>query len=234
MGIFEHVRKGTNPQAKAQALHNAIAAIGEARVRLYLDERAVEDQFVQRRNALDEVVTGREIGAEIGAGYLGFLSGKGSGKATAAERIELTPFIRALLVEDAERERGALVDLSREEPRDGPLLFFLGPGRIFLSNPYEPVVELVELGLQPKAAQALEAERNVQAAAFGDDRGMLVWVGPGRKTLASIAAASFSAMGPVVSYRQHPPHGLLGIFEQELDGVALIKALFLWRQAPAA
>lgn len=204
------------------------------RVRLYVDETAIEDQFAQRRDAFDELLTGSEIGAEIGAGYLGFLGARGSGKATAAARVELTPIMKALLTEAAERERGALVDLTREEPRDGPLLFFRGSGRIFLSNPYEPVVALVELGLPPEAAQALEAERKVQAAALGDDKGMLVWIGRGHTTLASIAAASFASMGTVASYRQHPPHGLLGILERKLDGVALIKALFLWREAPAA
>lgn len=228
IGILERIRAVANPQQQAQDLQEAVMSVERARVRLYLDEQTVEDQFVQRRGALDEVGTGGEISGGAEASYLGFVSGKAERKTTASESVKLTPFIKALLLEDAERERGNLLDLSVEDPLDGPLLYFVGRGRIF-STP-EPVIELPELGLSGEAAEALENERKMQAPA--DAKGMIVLVGGGQTTFAAIASASRSVPGLVASYRQAPPFGLLGIWERQLAGLTLIKPLFIWRQAP--
>jgi hypothetical protein len=198
-------------------------------VRLYLDDDTVEEQFVQRRGALDEVGTGGEITGGGQTSYLGFFSGKVERKTSASASVKLTPSIKALLLEDAERERGKLLDISVDDPLDGPLLYFVGDGRIFQAA--EPVTALPELGLDAEAAKMLENERREQAPA--DNKGMIVLVGAGHTTFAAIASASISAPGLVASYRRVPPFGLLGVWEQKLAGLTLVKPLFIWRQAPS-
>jgi hypothetical protein len=230
VAILERLRGRANPQQQLKELQDALARIAQSRTRLYLNPDAIEDEFVQRRGVVDELIASNEIGGELGGGYLGFVSGKTSTRRGGQTRVEVTPLLKAILMEDAERERGRLVDLQAEEPRDGPLLFFTGTGIIFPATPPMPVIERPELRLSGDAAEALQRERETQGAA--DEKGTLVWVGLGRRTLASIAFGSFAQPGAVVSYREHPPFGILGKLERELRDVVLIKPLWIWREPP--
>ena len=86
MTILERLRGRANPQQQLQELQDALARIAQSRTRLYLNPDAIEDEFVQRRGVVDELIASNEIVGELGGGYLGFVSGKTSTRRGAAKR----------------------------------------------------------------------------------------------------------------------------------------------------
>lgn len=88
---------------------------------------------------------------------LSWFSGKLSRKRDVGAKVELTPLLKALLLEFEESENDRLVNLSSNEATGDAFLYFLGDGRIF--PPWEVVSADPELGLESEAASTIQQER---------------------------------------------------------------------------
>ena len=157
-------------------------------------------------------MSSQDITAEIGAGYLSFISGKVSGKSSQSETVELTPFMQAIILEETEKERGLLADLSADPPLPGHLLLHVG--RSWLLGPWSErlINSEMELAVGPQALAQVETARAEQAPklAWGkpDHPGTLVWIARESVPLAAIGSLQWGGAparrrSPAAMFRPH-------------------------------
>ena len=234
-GVLARIRGLGQPDQGVQELRDELDRVRQIRLSFYFNEDRVNEVFAQRRRNVTQLLSGGEVGAEISGGYLSLVGAKGSKKAAASETIEVTPQLKALLLEDAERERGELVDLASGEPRSGPVLFFVGPGHVF--GPWEAVSERAsDPRVSVEEAGALQDARHQQEervrAMVPDHPGMMVWFGRGTRALASIASVRGVLPSALAAYATVPPFGILGTMETVCGDITLITPLIIWHEPP--
>jgi hypothetical protein len=234
MGLLSRLRGVAAPEEQLEELGQALGTVERLRVLLYLNEKRLADTFVQRRDNVTQVMKGGRSGIEISGGYAGVIAAKGSRTSTATQTIEITPLRQGLLLEDAERERGDLVDLSDSEPEPGRLLFFVGNGHIF--GPWEPVSERKEPpAIDASAAARLESfrQRQVSRMRSSDPEfpGSLLWYAHGLVPLVSIGSMRATHGGTLASYADFPPFGILALLEGRSEGFTFLAPLMIWHDA---
>jgi hypothetical protein len=215
------------------------------RLTLYLNADRINEVFEQRVAAVKELVLTKGIGGELSGGYLGFLGGKLSKRKDVGAKIELTPILKALLLEFEEGENGRLVDLTSSEATRDAFVHFVGGGRIF--PPWEVVSPDPEVGLESKLARAIQEEREqyerwIRRAWDHAERPetddldsptmlnrTLVWIGSGRQLLAAIASDEWMVDSTLARFAKTPPFGVLGRFQRSDGAIAFLSPLWIWR-----
>jgi hypothetical protein len=129
-----------------------------------------------------ERATAGELNAEVSGGIASIFGAKAGSKAGVTTKIQVTPMMQALLLEEAGLQDGWLVDLSDRAGHLGDgLLRLIGDGRIF--GPGEPIAPLPQFGLVSDLAHTLEAARDAQEATMrardASHPGTFVWVASG-------------------------------------------------------
>jgi hypothetical protein len=232
MELFSRIRGVASPEGRVGALRKELYRVRSIRLRLYQNDERIGQVFEQRRSNVTEVLAGGGLTLETSGGVLGFVTGKASKTRSASETIQVTPLLQALLLEEAEQERGSLIDLAVGKPKPGSLLYFVGPGRIF--RPDQEVEEIAhpELGVSLQDAQAIQATREEQERvmkSIGESKPeTAVWIGRGSMLLASIASVRWLKPGNFRSYMSVPPFGVLGMLEDTAEETALLAPLMIW------
>ena len=237
MSWLARLRSIAEPDARAAATSEALGRFSGLRVPLFLHERRLGDIFSQRAPNVTQLLSSGEVSVEVGGGYLGFAAAKASKTHTAGATIEITPFMQAILLEEVERHRDALVDLAAEPPRGVALVFYLGPGHIF--PPWREVtgVDSPESPLDTESARTLQQARKAQERELGkrEDRyETLVWVAQGTELLASITGMPAADTSLLWHYESQPPFGFLGMMESRLPPFTLLTPLVIWHDSEAA
>lgn len=160
--VLSTFRGVASPEGRVGALREELDRVRSIRLPLYQNDERIGQVFEQRRSNVTEVLAGGGLTLETSGGVLSFVTGKASKTRSASETIQVTPLLQALLLEEAEQERGSLIDLAVGKPKPGSLLYFVGPGRIF--RPDQEVEEIAhpELLVRLQDAQAIQATREEQ------------------------------------------------------------------------
>ncbi len=243
-------RKGvTAPDTRLDAVRDRLRRVGSVRDPLYLNEARIGNQLDQRDVNVTEIQAQAGLSVEGSGGIPGFGSVTGSGTQSTAETIPVTPLLRALILEDAVRQRGELVDLSNDDPKTGSLLYFVGAGRILM--PGHTATDLLdsELGMSPEDVQAIDEAREknkqiVEGLSEPDrepdeerdtkpDTHTVVWVFRGLSLLASIASLEDVQYGEVRHCWDETRFGILGTFTKMAGDVALLRPFLIWHEASA-
>jgi hypothetical protein len=235
MGWLDRIKSVPTPDARVSELRQELEKVRALRIPLYLNEHRTAQLFVQRRANVSQLVSGGGIGVEFSGGAPGIITAKGSGTSTATETIEVTPLMQALLLEEAEQEREALVDLAEGPPKPGELLRFVGASHIF--GPWEPISAREDPpAIDADAASRLQAYREQQESRMKftdpDLPGTMVWYALGQVPLASIGSMRAAEGGALASYGRFPPFGILAVLEGQSDGFELLAPLMIWHDPP--
>lgn len=229
------VRQSSDATDAAQVLNRFVEHSLGLRIMLYASARDLSDVLGQRHKNVKEVLSSQDVTAEVGASYLNFVSGKVSGKSSQSETVELTPVMKAILLEETEKERGLLADLTAVPPLPGHLLLHVG--RSWLFGPWSErlINSEMELAVGSAAVAQVETARAEQARklAWGkpDHPGTLVWVARGSVPLAAIGSYENAEGNSFASYEPHPPFGFLGVLEADIQTCVLLKPLAIWHQS---
>jgi hypothetical protein len=235
LSLLERVKAAASPDAAVRALRIELDRVRAIRWSIYQNDAEIGRLFALRQANVTKLLTGGGVAWEISGSYAIVASGKLGKTKTASQEIEITPFLRAVLLEEFERTRGDLVDLAANEPNTGSIVTFVGPGHIF--PPWEPVGELAESEpfLDAETAATLQAQReegeNEIRRSDPKYPGRLVWVARGSALFASFA--SMTRVEPTVleRHRKSPPFGILGTVERMVGEVTLLTPLTIWRPA---
>ena len=206
------------------------------RIVLYENANRIARAFAQRLPNVVEKVTNGEFTAEVSGGVASIFATKVGGKMAASQKIEVTPMMQALLLEEAASEERWLIDLRDRGGRLGDeLLRFTGAGRMF--GPGEPIEALPQFALVDGLAEELQAVRESQEASMQvrdpGHPGAFVWVARGAGPIAAIANFR-SADENYDSYSSMPPFGVLGHYEGGPDPLTRIAPLLIWHLASNA
>lgn len=230
--LLVRIREAGSPRESAKQLKAEVEQRRRLRFPLYVNAQRLGDTFAQRHANVTQILSGQEVAAEISAGYLSFVGAKASRKRSATETVEITPLMKAVLLEETEKERGDLVDLSYQEPRPGAVLLHLGAARIL--GPWDDLDEEASSDLEPGAAETVRGLRAAQQRTMGwnreDHPGTIVWIARGIRSMASIGSFEHVHREAFASYSV-PPLGLLGALEAEHDGVTMLSPLFIWHDS---
>jgi hypothetical protein len=124
---------------------------------LFLNRDRIDEACQQRVSVVNEVLVTRGINGEVSAGVFSWFGGKLSRKRDVGAKVELTPLLKALLLELEESENDRMVNLSSNEATGDAFLYFVGDGRIF--PPWEVVCADPEIGLESETASTIQQER---------------------------------------------------------------------------
>src|SRR5829696_803849 len=122
MGLLSRLRGVASLERRVGALRGELDRVRSIRLPLYQNDKRIGQVFEQRRSNVTEVLAGGGLALETSGGIPGFVTAKGAKASTASEKVQVTPLLQALLLEETEQERGTLVDLTVGEPRPGSLL----------------------------------------------------------------------------------------------------------------
>ena len=232
--LAQRIRGVSDAHEAVQAMRDFAEHSQNIRVVLYTNAKRLSDVLAQRGDNVSEILSTEDVNAELTAGYLSFVGGKLARKTSLSERIELTPLMKAILLEETEKELGRLIDLTIEEPRAGHLLRHVG--RAWLFGPWNERVSNSDLerDLGLGALTTLDEARAEQAKklAWGkpNDPGTIVWIAQESCPLAAIGTFSNADDDSFASYGS-PPLGLLGLFEAKLDPWVLVSPLLVWHES---
>jgi hypothetical protein len=237
MGWLARLKGVSTPDVRVSAVHNELLRVRGSRVPMYQNDKRIGQEYEQRLPNVTELLA--EVGLSVGGsgGVPGVVTAEGGRTQSEAQTIQMTPLLQALLLEESERERGELVDLSVDEPKAGSLLRFVGAGRVFL--PSQEVTELLdpELRLGPEDAQEIQAAREQQQETMEEigqtDSRTAVWIWRRSQLLASIASLSWLDPSNFYRYRDTPPFGILGKLENRARDAALLAPLLIWHDTGA-
>jgi hypothetical protein len=206
-----------------------LSSTHQPRATLYLNGERVDALFSQELGAVREIVLSEKLGAKISASLLKLLDLELGGDKEQTVSGTLDSILKAILLERAARESNRLRDLRIDDPRAGQMLFYCGDGRII------DVDESLGQSLATLPAEslaALDTERIRQQKRLqrrDPELGTIVWLATEPQPLASIASEKWVDAGLLSSYGGNPPFGILGRFERELSGIALLSPLWIWR-----
>jgi hypothetical protein len=232
MGLMARLRQAVSPDRRVTELQEEFGRARGIRLPLYQNDERIGQVFQQRLPNVRQVLAGGGLSIEVSGGVPGIVTVKGAKSQSASQTIEITPLLQALLLEDTAAELEELVDLAVTEPREGPLLRFVGAGRIFAPNEVIGALAEPELSLSAHDAHAIEAVRQEQQKTKWTDEtdtGTAVWIGRGSVLLASIGSMRYVDVGNFRIYRKKPPFGGLGILVDKAGDAALLAPLLIWR-----
>jgi hypothetical protein len=224
------VRGVASPEGRVAALPAELERARDVRLHVYQSSGRIGSVFEQRRANVTEVLAGGDLGLEISGGVPGIITANLSDSRTLSQTIQVTPLIQALLLEETERERGTLIDLSVARAKPGSLLYFVGHGQLFRSH------EKVEGVEDAEAIQAVREDQELTKLSTGaSDPSTVVWIAHGSVPLASIASTEWlDDFGNFRSYWNRPPFGILALFETTVDATALLAPLLIWHDTAEA
>lgn len=223
-----------SPREGANELRAHVDQQAGVRIILYLNERRLDEYFVQRRENVTEALSGRELAAEVSGGYLSFVNAKVGGKSSRSEKIQITPLVRAILLEETGKECGGLVNLTDAKPISGHLLLYTGPGRIV--GPWSAVTtdnmgDLFDARMVDKIQRYRTDQERKLAWGKPESPGTLVWAARGAECVAAIASYKFAMKDSFASYGDFPPFGILGLFESRMENVTMLSPLMIWHDS---
>lgn len=112
-----------------------LATLEKHRSSLYLSPDKLESWYLQKVSQIVELDTGEDLSAKIEAGLFGILKSEVGGNRTQESKVSIEhPIVQGVVAEKVARAFKTLVDLSSTEPRNGELLYYLGPARITIMN----------------------------------------------------------------------------------------------------
>jgi hypothetical protein len=230
MGLLDRLRGAASIDAVGKLMAEETSPELGFRIVLYQNPKRIADAFAQRLPNVVERVTNGELTAEVGGGVAAIFATKVGGKLAASEKIEVTPMMQALLLEEAAAEEGWMVDLRDRPGRLGDqLVRFTGNGRMI--GPGQPLGSLSDFDLDAELAHTLQAIREQQEASMRardpDHPGAFVHVALGAGPIATIANFR-GADENYESYSSTPPYGVLGHYEGGPHPLTRVAPLMLW------
>ena len=179
-------------------------------------------------SAIQNLIAGKNIQPELSAslGLLGFKLG--AGRETSAS-FALDTVLKAILIEFEATQSNRLSDIASVEPTRGFMLRHVGASRVV---DIDEVVAAANTGLLESIAAQVEHERLRQQKrlqARDPGRKTIVWTTETPTPMAAIASDEWVSAGSMGSYA-HPPLGLLGRFENRIDGVTYIAPFWIWHE----
>ena len=206
-----------------------LSLTGKLRNTLYMEDKKVENYFIQKISAVTEVTQKKDMVAKAGFSILGFL-GDISGGEGFETSVKTKPMLQAIVAENAARELNTLIDLGSAEPIGGDILYYLGPARITIPSPDNP---LVAEELPPNSCSRIMDRKQNQDEA-------LQWLEKESKTIlltfvardtvfAAIASTKWVDANIFSSYHAQEHFGILCTMEGKPEPeVTFLNPLWIW------
>ncbi len=212
----------------AEEIIKSLSETGKPRATIYLNQKRVHAFYEQYIGAITEIVKVKKLGGEASGSLWGFFTSKVVRGHELGEKMKIDyPIVQAMLIETAAERSDELIDLNLFEPKQGVMLKYLGPSQIIANN---QKIYSAKTGLLDTQVKALEAERSRQVDILrrvDPERGAIVWVAKGLG-LASVASEIWVDFGFLSSYGLFSNFGILGRYEQEVEGIVLLSPFWIW------
>jgi hypothetical protein len=233
--LVDRIRGASDAHEALRALRGFVDQSRGLRITFYENETRLSEVFAQRRGNVSEVLSGEDLSTEISGGYMSFVAGKASRRTSISEKIEMSSIMKAILLEETEKELGRLVELDWQPPVAGHLLKHIG--HAWLCGPWDAELTNAEMEqvLGADAIMAIERARADQNEKLGwgkpNSPGTIVWAAKPTRALAAIGSFDWAIQDSLVSFGPRPPIGFLGLLEAELESCVLLSPLAIWHQS---
>ena len=201
------------------------------RTPLYLNSKNINYFFSQKLGGLTSLVRSERLGADVSASLLTIISSKVSGETGVQEVIELSPILKAILLEAQANEDGNIVDLSKEESNPDSWLTYIGRGE-FIS--WDKDVSSNTVDLDNTTVKTIQKERDSQEGLlkFWDNTiRTFVWLADNKdKTFCSIISTKWIISHTFASLINQPTQGIFGRYEKIINGVVFIAPMWIWNE----
>ncbi|MGA1841616.1 MAG: hypothetical protein ACMUIU_13420 [bacterium] len=206
-----------------------ISKTKKARAPLYLNNEKIGFFFSQKLGDLSNLVASKKLGSEISASLLKIIGSKVDSESGLEATIQLSPVIKAILLEAQAREAKELLDLAKHAPRQNSWLVYIGPGRFVIWN---QKISHENSGLDEATAKVIQKEREDQEKMlrfWNDKIRTVVWLANAKgRTIASIASTDWINGNLFASYVGAPIQGILGRYEKKIEDIVFVSPFWIW------
>jgi hypothetical protein len=211
-----------------------LTTLQKHRTSLYLSAEKLESWYLQKVSQIVEFGSGEDLSGKFEASALGFFKSEVGGNKTQEAKVSIEhPIVQGVVAEKAARASKTLVDLSSTEPKEGELLYYLGPARITTMS---TTISSDNTELNDEECSAIESVRH-------SHEDFLKAVDPTIKTIAFTfrvngrAFASIASVSPktvnlnlLERYRDKKEFGILCTEQKRSGNVVFLDPLWIWHE----
>ena len=203
----------------------------EPRTSLYLNNDSIDYLFSQKLGGLTSLVRSEKLGGEVSASLLQIISSNVSTETDVQTAINLSPILKAILLEAQANEDGNIVDLSKEEPNSDSWLTYIGRGEFII---WGKDVSSNTVNLNNSTIETIQKEREIQEELlrfWNEKIRTVVWLADNKdNTFCSIISTAWINRGLFSSYRDQPTQGIFGRYEKKINDVVFIAPIWIWNE----
>lgn len=206
----------------------ALSETKEPRATLYLNEKRVDELYQLKAGAISEIVRNSNIEAKLSAKLLDLFGGDFATSRGITGNINVTPILKAILLEYEAKQSGQLTDVSYAEPQKQGLIVYIGQGLLLFEDQAvsKETIPWRDTLLNTIQVERIRQEKILQRS--DPDLKTLMWVGRGKSQhLASVISSRWFQYENAASY-MFPPYGILGRIEREIENILFISPLWIW------